>query len=201
MSISSRIASAVAEFFLLALLALVPFIAVYLDIVVIGHRIGEVSVTEIAQEALLLLTVLVFLYSAWRQPASRGFLVLVAGFFAAAFIRELDGFLDEVWHGFWVWPAMLVSLTSISYAAIRCRDTVFQPMADFIDTKPYYFIVMGLIVLLVFSRTFGSGNMLWNDLLGSYAFKFKTVVQEGLELFGYLFIAYGAYNFLTRRER
>jgi len=197
---SSRIAYAIGEFVLLAMLALIPFTLAYIDVVVIGHSVGELSVTEITQEALLLFTVLIFLYGAWRHPGSRGFLVLVAGFFSCALIRELDAFMDTIWHGFWFWPAITVALSTITYVVVCCKNSVADPMSNFVGTRPYFYIITGLIVLLVFSRTFGSGALLWQEVMeAAYTSKFKSALQEGLELFGYLYIGYGSLLFFYNR--
>ena len=85
---------------------------------------------------------------------------------------------------------------SVVYAA---SQTALAPISSFIRMKPYYFILFGLIAVLVLSRTFGSGQI-WRriDVQGDYRLS-RNIVQEGLELFGYLFISYGA--FLFRRCR
>ena len=194
-----KISLAAVEFFILLILAILPAISVYTDIVILGNDIGEISVTEIAQETLLLLSAIIFWYGAWKKPTSRGFLVLVAGFLTSMFIREMDGFFDEIWHGFWFWPALIMAMVSIGYARFAAKNTNLKPLIDFINTKPYFLILIGLIILLMLSRTFGSGNLLWHDLLpeGNSSLV-KTVVQEGLELLGYAFIFYGALVFRHR---
>ncbi|MCO5062631.1 MAG: hypothetical protein M9963_11685 [Kiritimatiellae bacterium] len=196
----ARITRGLAEFLLLSLLALIPSLVTYIDLAIVGNRIGEVSVTEITQEAFLLATALTFAYGARRFPDRRGFFVLMAGFFGCALLRELDNFLDVVWHGFWVWPVSALALGAVGYVAIRCRDSVVGPMARFIGTRSYYFMLFGLVVLLVFSRTFGSGRLLWKSLMGeAYVSAFNTVVQEGIELLGYICIVYGSVALWFRR--
>ena len=155
-----NIVRAVAEFLLLFALALLPTVSVYIDVVVIGNDVGELSVTEITQELLILTTTLITWYGARKHPDRRGLLVLMAGFFSCIFIRELDGILDYIWHGFWFWPAILMALTSIGYVTIFCRNTVIGPLSNFVNTTPFFFILFGMVSLLVFSRTFGSGSLL-----------------------------------------
>ena len=189
------IVRAAGEFLLLVALALLPSVSVYIDVGVIGAGVGELSVTEITQEALILTTALITWYGAWRHPDRRGLLVLMAGFFSCIFIRELDSFLDYVWHGFWFWPAILMASASITYVVVFCRNTVIGPLSNFVATRSYFFILVGMISLLVFSRTFGSGNLLWIEVMGeAYNHAFKSALQEGLELYGYLFIAYGTFK-------
>lgn len=191
-----RIAHGIGEFVWMAILALVPVAAVYIDSAWIGHRVGESSVTVILQEVLLVSTALTFWYGAWKHPAQRGFLILTAGFFSCALVREMDFFFDAIADGFWVWPANLIALACVAYVARYCRKTVLRPMADFIGTRSYYYTVFGLAALLIFSRTFGSGNLLWKHVVDrDILFTFKSALQEGLELFGYVFIACGAVMF------
>ena len=54
-------------------------------------------------------------------------------------------------------------------------------------------MAIGLVTLLFFSRTIGSGNLLWSGLLGdAYSNDFKNALQEGIELYGYILIGYSA---------
>ncbi len=183
----------VGEFFVLVAMAIVVPAMVYFDIAVLGNTVGEVSATEITQELLVFMTASIFWYKAYREPAARGFWVLVAGFFTCILIREMDFLLDGIVHGFWVWPGTLVAVVSIFLASVPFKGRVLQPMAAYVGTKPYFFMIVGLAVLLVFSRIFGSGNLLWERLLGAgYSANFKSALQEGLELLGYFLIGYSA---------
>lgn len=187
----SIIANAFVEFFFLAFLSLAAPLIVAVDVIIIGHEVPEASVTEFTQEGLLFLSGLLFALIAWRHEDQRGFYTLAAGFFGCMLVREMDSWFDMISHGFWLWPALFVAAASITSTMLFWRDTVVQPLAAFIDTKPYFFVIFGLIIVLVFSRTFGSGELLWRHV-GEYNSGWKTMIQEGLELFGYIYIAYGS---------
>jgi hypothetical protein len=192
----NKIVRSIGEFFLLSLLSLTVPGFVFIDSVIIGDGVGESSITEFVQETLLMVSAMCFGYAAWRHKDSRGFFVLIAGFFSCLLVRELDSFFDNFRHGFWFWPALLVALISITYVMVYCRDTVLGAMADFVDSRPYFFIIFGLVIVLVFSRVFGSGEILWKHMMTSdYENVYKRALQEGLELLGYIYIAYG--TFLT----
>ncbi len=145
----------------LAVLAVLPLLTVYLDLKVFDNGIGEISVTEITQESMLLLSALIFLYGAWRKPQARGFLLLGGSFFACLFIRETDQFLDNIRHGFWVYPGSITAAICIALARFRFPGTTLHNLAGFTDSKPYPFILVGLVALLILSRTFGSGSLLF----------------------------------------
>jgi len=192
-TVSNNVIIITLNFITLILLSVLPFFTVYIDLVVLKNNIGEISVTEILQEILLLITIIIFWYMSWKQKDTRSFLILVASFFSMLFIREMDFFLDYIQHGFWFWIDLSFGLIVLSYIMFFSNTPIIKPLIDFTESKAFIFLVIGLIILLLLSRTLGSGNLLWNHLLPvMYAAKAKTVVQEGLELFGYDFIFYGS---------
>lgn len=188
-----RIAKSILEFFVLAVLAVMPAMLVDIDLGDAGVWKGEFTLTELTQELLLTGTALLFWTLAVKRPDLRGFTVLVAGFFTCALIRELDALFDQIQHGFWVYPALLVAVASIACATVFNRATIARPMVVFLNTKAYFLMAIGLVTLLFFSRTIGSGNLLWSGLLGdAYSNDFKNALQEGIELYGYILIGYSA---------
>ena len=194
-----KIFLSVVEFILLAgLMAVVPLIVV-IDTVVIGHGTQEISVTECKQGALILLSAILFGIAAWKRPKSRGFLVLFAGFFGCMFIRECDFLFEKIARGFWVYPAILLAVSTILYS-IRCRSTIAYPMVAYGGTKCFAYISIGLLIVLVFSRVFGTGN-LWREIMcDNYQSRYKDIIQESLELLGYVLIFFGSVLFLFQKE-
>lgn len=171
---------------------LVPLILMF-DIMVLGNEVGELSVTEITQEILLLLTVVVCAIKARRHPEARGLLLLAAGFFACMLVRELDALFDLLTgHGSWRWFAAATALVAV-LGALANRTTIIPPLIAHLDSKAHLYETVGLVIVLVFSRSMGSGGFFWKQIIGvHYLPLMKTALQEGLELFGYLFIFYGA---------
>jgi hypothetical protein len=129
--------------------------------------------------------------AAWKRPEARGFLALVAGFFGVMLIREADMFLDVITQGFWIYPALALSVAVIVYAA-RQRGTVIAPAIESASTKPFAYLIVGLLLVIVFSRAFGTGQ-LWEEVMGEdYRRIYKSVIQEGIELLGYVLVFFGA---------
>jgi hypothetical protein len=189
---------ALIEFLFLAALLTSIRLIITIDGEIILAGASENSVTEYTQEGLILLSAILFGIGAWRRPESRGFLVLVAGLFGCMFVREFDNHLDRIAHGFWVYPAVLLAVTSIVYARL-CGRTVLAPMAVYTQTRSYVYLSIGLLIVIVFSRIVGS-NSLWRELMGDdYQWAYKTIIQEALELSGYVLIAYGSW--LAYREK
>lgn len=175
---------------LVAVASLLPALALYLDIVYFAHGVTEYSITEYLQEFCILIALLSALR--WlKVPESRGFYVLVAGFFLVLLIREFDMFLDAIRHGFWKYPAILVALFAI-YKARQLKGTVLEPMTQFLSAPSGVYISLGLVTVLFFSRLFGTSN-LWEPLMGAHFHSdYKAAIQEGAELYGYLLIALGS---------
>lgn len=194
--------SAVTEFLLLSGLTVIVPAAVSADILVFDNRVNEVSVTEITQEILILVCAIIFGTDIKRNRQSRGFLALVSGFFVCIFIRELDVFFDKfVCHGSWLFFALSTAAVSLIYAW-KWRHTILPAMEKFVRSRAYYFILFGLVTVMVLSRTFGSGDLIWRriDTVGEVSLV-KTVIQEGLELFGYIIISYGSILYRMDKNR
>ncbi len=188
------------EFLILAVMITAVPAIVALDIEVFLHRSSEVSVTELTQETLIFLSAIMFGIVAWRQPDSRGWLVLVAGLFACMFIREMDHWLDKVSKGFWVYSAMLTAISAIMYS-VRQRKDVLPAMAAFTSTRSYPYIVTGLLVVMLFSRLFGTGSFWQEVMTENYHPAYKRIIQEGIELLGYMLIAFGSAYFFFQFNR
>jgi hypothetical protein len=187
-----KILRSIAEFLFLTVLTVAVPLIVFVDSRILCDGVSELSITEITQEALILFSAILFWVEAWRRPQARGFLVLVGGFFACMFIRELDSLFDLIHPEFWVYPACLTTIISITYAS-NFRNTILSSMAAYTGAKSCIYISVGLLVVMVFSRLFGNGQLLWINIMGAdYKGMYKTIIQEGLELFGYMFIFYGS---------
>lgn len=159
----------------------------FLDAIFIGSQIQELSFTEITQEIILLLIVILFSKLAYQRPDIRLSSLLIAGFFACMLIRELDAFLDHISHGFWFYPAICVAIICLTYASFDIKNTLSQ-LARFTQSPNYGFMITGLICILIFSRLFGM-KYLWFTFHPEQSkhlmYNVKAIVEEGAELFGY----------------
>ncbi len=160
---------------------------IHFEMRVIGGTVGENSLIEYLQMAFLSLTVILFCIDSVKVPRQRGFAMLLAGFFVVLLIRELDAFLDQIAHGFWIWPAIAISVLAIRYAVIE-QKTSAQPLVDFTHHGSFGLMLAGIVALLVFSRLFGMGD-LWEAVMQeNYLRVVKNLVEEGTELFAYSLI-------------
>ena len=170
--------------------ALIPVI-MKTDILVLQNNMGETSITEFMQQLLLLVAVVVFYVNAKVDGQGRAFWILVAGFFGCMFLRELDHYMDAIVHGFWFYPTITLAIGTIFYA-LKNGEHMVETAIEFKRGNAYLFIFIGLVIVLIFSRVFGTGS-LWEDLMAdNYDRLYKTIIQESMELFGYLLIFIGA---------
>lgn len=150
-------------------------------------RFTETSPTELAQSLLLAASAGLYFLEAFRRPHLRHSLVLVGGFFTCMFIREQDYFLDFLQHGCWVYPALTTAALCIGYACLNIRRTI-AGLEHFVRWKYFPFLLIGLVIVLAYSRLFGM-RMIWESLLGdNFSYTAKSAMEESSELLGYLFI-------------
>lgn len=117
-------------------------------------------------------------------------------FYAALLVRELDALFDYIWHGFWVYPALSVTLISIALAR-HYKGSVLNGFAEFCQSKAYIMMACGLVTLLVFSRLFGMGYF-WELILhNGYVRVAKNIAEEGVELIGYGFVLTASGKYLS----
>ena len=184
---------------LLVLAVVAAVLCLHVDVNILRNGLSETSLTEVVQESILLLIVLIHLIRARKNSAQRQCNVLIAGFFLAMLIRELDGVFDMIHHGSWVWFALLSSLVSISYA-LRSPSLVARQLADYARTPSYGMMVAGLATVLIFSRLFGMSG-LWHSILqDGYVRVVKNMVEEGVELFGYILCLAATINLLHVKQ-
>lgn len=178
------------EILVMILVAVAVPVLVYVDMVILSNEVREWSLTEATQLLLLGASTAFFASGAVRLPHLATYLCVMAFFTLLMFIREIDGLLDSIAHGFWVYPA----LVCIAAGATVCWRSIGAVTTGFLRhflTRYGLLVFVGLFVLVFFSRAFGSG-FLWRPILAdSYVHHIKSAIQEGLELLGYAIFTFG----------
>ncbi len=189
-----KIQKGLLQFFIQCLVAAVAYLVIRTDIIILKNGLSENSLTEYYQQILLLIVVFSFSYIAITNKEARSFSILIIGFFSCMCIRESDGVLDEVYHGFWLVPALIVTFTCI-YFALKDKKGLLSTAARFFDSRYFYTLSCALVIVLVFSRLAGMGY-LWQTLLDDHYIRtIKNLAEEGTELLGYSLLAYSALGF------
>ena len=159
-------------FFGAAVAAALAVLCLWVDIRVFGNDIPEVSLTEVVQESVLAVIVLVHLLLARKYAHLR-------------YSNILDGLFDLLSHGSWVWFALLATAGSLLLPLRHLRQTLSQ-LAEYTRTPYYGMMISGLLAILVFSRLFGMHGLWYAVLEENYARVVKNTVEEGSESFGYM---------------
>ena len=178
------------ELLILILLMIVPPLFVWIDFTILKTNLSEYSLTEFTQEFLILASFIILFFKTYKNRENRGFLILPVGLFLVMFIREGDYYWDKIMNGLWTILAVSTFLISV-YIAYRQRQTIIPTLSTYWNTPGFGYLIVGLLIVLLFSRIFGTGD-LWRAILKeNYIGYYKTAIQEGLELLGYLIIFYG----------
>lgn len=197
-TLSNKLSFVILSITVQSLLMISIALIIYVDTVIFHHGVSEYSLTEFTQEGLVFVTVIIFFALSKNQAESRGFLVLCGGFFSVLLIRELDAVFDQIKHGFWVYPAIVVTLITLIYAR-KSPGTVSGPLVYYFQTSPFAYIIIGLMIVILFSRIFGSG-IIWRVVMAdNYTTVYKGIIQEGVELLGYVIVFYGSVMLWIRR--
>lgn len=152
---------------------------------------AEVSPTEFLQTIALIASTALYFREALRRPDMGRALVLVGGFLGCMLIREQDYFLDPISHGCWKWPAIALAVACLAHALRRPAEAVAQ-LARFVRWRWFSVLLMGLVIVLAYSRLFGMG-MVWRGMLSTECWHLaKTAMEESAELLGYLLITFSA---------
>lgn len=185
-------------FLSLAIVAVV--LCLHIDVNIFKNGISEYSFTEIIQESILAIIVLTHILRAIKSSSMRQCNVLIAGFFSAMLIRELDAIFDLISHGSWVWFALLVSFATLIYV-FRNPQQALNELAAYTEKPSYGLMISGLLAILIFSRVFGM-SILWQSILqDGYVREVKNMVEEGSELFGYMLCLTATMGILNIRKR
>ncbi|MEM9425322.1 MAG: hypothetical protein AAGA06_01345 [Pseudomonadota bacterium] len=186
--------------FVLALIASVLFVCavIYLEVRMLGGTMSEGGLVESVQALLIALCSLTFFLGAHRHPDQRGYLILVAALFLCMFVRENDRVLDQIAHGFWSVPTLLIIAATV-VAVAKDRATLLNPLYIHSQRGSFWVLAVGFVQLIVFSRLFGSGLLWDHSAMQAGSDVAKRIVQEGTELSSYALILTGAFmSFETR---
>lgn len=194
------IGSIVGRFTWLALVATVAPLCLYIDVHILNNRVQENSLVEISQGVFLIMSAACFAYLAYRRKDDKAFSALASAFFICLLIREMDQVFDVIVHGLWKYIAAPIALTAITYAYRNSRD-VLAGLTRFLRSQAGTVMLVGLVVLLFFSRLMGMSEV-WQSMMGDgYIRTVKNAVEETSELLGYSLIFAASIRYMLHRLR
>lgn len=165
---------------------------IYVDILVMGNAMVEGSLVEWKQALLIFGSAIFFALGARHHKDQRGYLILVTTLFLCMFVRENDGVLDGIVHGFWRVPVLIIAVVG-GFFVFKYRKNIRPALGQHAQDSSFWIMTVGFLQLVVFSRLFGSGK-LWKNIPNQADLAVaKSIVQESTELAGYSLIFLGAY--------
>lgn len=132
-----------------------------------------------------------FLRIAALDPAQRGFALAAAALFSSMLVREQNNALKAIAPGLWQSLVAVIAVLGI-HAVRREGARTYAAFMRFVDSRIGGLMVAGLILLLFFSRSFGTG-VLWHEILDDqYRRVAKNAAEEGAELMAYVLITFAS---------
>lgn len=186
-------------FIISAIAIIIIMIVMHIDISIVNSYMSEESFTEAMQELTLLAIIAIYARMAWKNQKMRPAFVLIAGFFACMFWREMDYWFGLM--GFHWLPLVVVTAGACIYYAARQFEKTVHGLARFSQTKSFVLVMAGILTILVFSRLYGM-KIIWIGLMGeNYERWVKIFAEEGLELFGYTLCLLGSIFYALNERR
>lgn len=158
-----------------------------------SHEMPHESWIEVGQETLLFAALLLMGFAAKKDARYAGGIWLIAAFLTALFIRELDAWFDDLFHG--AWKYILVAYLVWASWKIRRSGfaTVIPGIAHFIRSPAFPLMLVGVVIVLAYSRLYGYKGM-WALYAGECSWgAIKTLSEEATELVGYAMMFYSSW--------
>lgn len=167
---------------LLLVLVTIHFSAVY------DYTTSESSLIELSQAVIIFISSILALYQSKGNYKYKKVIFLLGLLFLVMFIREMDYPIEMFFpHGSWKYPVWLIIFVGLVFFW-RSFDEVVSQFQSFSQEKEYSVLIIGLLIVLVFSR-FAGIKEFWSVTLDiEDSRNIKTLVEEGLELLGYSLI-------------
>lgn len=155
----------------------------------------DYGLTERLQDLALMAAFACFALVAWLRPAERPLAILLAGLCLAALVREWDFFLDGIADS--LWQVLVTIVLALTAAWLwRLRAGFRAALQRFTGQPAFGLMLAGFLVVMVFSRLYGTDS-LWQTLLHEhYSRSVKNLAQEGVELLGYALMLCAALDYL-----
>lgn len=158
-----------------------------------SHEMPHESWIEVGQETLPFVALLLMGFAAKKDARYAGGIWLIAAFLTALFIRELDAWFDDLFHG--AWKYILVAYLVWASWKIRRSGfaTVIPGIAHFIRSPAFPMMLVGVVIVLAYSRLYGYKGM-WALYAGECSWgAIKTLSEEATELVGYAMMFYSSW--------
>lgn len=157
--------------------------------------VAEDGIIEDIEACMLLVSGLIFLAETALTQRYRALTLWLAALCFAATCRELDFFFDHnlpviSWKFCYIFP-----IAAIAYAATH-REGLREVFFTFIRSNTFYLLLCAVLVIVIIAQAVAHRSFLY-DVLGTGINMSLTrrVIEEPIELVGYLLILFSTYDF------
>lgn len=165
-----------------------------------AHPFYENGAIEWLQFLVLFCTVAIFLNGARQHAPSRVLLLVISGPPALAATRELDSLLDRLLPVIG-WKFGYLFLLGAILLGICHFKTLWSQSMSFITTPAFVFLWIGFVIAIPLAQLLGH-RPIFRLLIESGDIRgLKRIVEESLELMGYLVLLFGAVETMVHLSR
>ena len=187
----------IAAIFIRLLLYTALFVAIYAAMAydALSADFSESSLTEYAQEALLVVIMLISFYSAKQYAAYQTLAISLGVMALVSLIREFNNYAYRYLFPYaWQVGVLLVLLPFFAFLYRNYRNLIHE-ITSTADRYFFSTLLIGTLVLHVFSRLYGL-HFIWQNLMGDgYLYSVVRASEECIELLGYSIVFIGAVEF------
>lgn len=175
--------------------------------VIIGYGQGDFDIfresgaIEWVQLLVLALSAIILLLSALHKQCDARELFCILSLLAiSAVIREFDSRLEQLIPiGGWKLPAICCVIAGFAIYGKR-KNELFNQIACFVNTKSFSLLWCGFILAVPFAQLIGHGKFLQSLMGEDYVRNYKRVIEELLELLGYILIFIGSVETVLQQK-
>ena len=147
---------------------------------------GEISFTELSQEAILLILIVLYMLAGQKCREIKPVTNLLSLVFMASFIRELNFLISG-----WFYLVLALIITGIWFLIRDFRKLKPATSAFFALPASGWFF-SGFLITFLFSRLMGRSSF-WRILYDQDSYRIaKAATEEGMELAGYVMMLISA---------
>jgi hypothetical protein len=164
---------------------------IYLHATFFIYTRSEETLIEYTQDFLLIFMIAIAFLTAYKRVDWREFFVFIGVAALIMLLREQNNwFKAEVFRGAWQLCVVMV-LVPFLFWLNKNKHKFFKQLKQFDRLHGIPAGVIGLMILLVFSRLIGKKEI-WQGVMGEdYIYGVKMVMEESVELLGYSLMTAG----------
>ena len=154
---------------------------------------AENGIIEWMQFAMLSLLFVALVVYALIFARMRKIMLLLMSCSILALAREMDKILDNCVPVFG-WQVVFFLVVPLVLLQLRNVQELRRQILKFVTSPAMAIFLMGIIIIIPLAQCIGDADYLRAAMGDDYIRKYKTLIEESLELYGYLILLCGAFE-------